>query len=121
MKRSIFFLFIFISISLLAHKKDTLYIKPFDKNVELKGYLKRNHLSLLNGNRRSDNFRLFQPNNPVDIGIGLTLRNTILSVSYGYGFDFMKDEEKGQTKIFDFQIHNYSRKFILDLFIYSEI
>lgn len=59
----------------------------------------------------------FMPNSPMNLGFGVSLNNTIINLSYGYGLSFMKDNEKGKTRAFDFQIHNYGRKFIIDLFI----
>ncbi len=57
------------------------------------------------------------PNNPVNIGLGFAKNNSVLSFSYGYGFDFLRDKSLGKTKSFDFQYHNYGRKFVFDIFI----
>jgi hypothetical protein len=57
------------------------------------------------------------PNNPPNIGLGITIKNTIIGFSYGYGADFMRDKKYGKTKSLDFQIHNYGQKIALDLFI----
>jgi len=60
--------------------------------------------------------RVFMPNNPVELGAGFSINNTVLSFGYGYGFDFMRDKEYGKTKSFDFQFHNYGRKHAFDFF-----
>lgn len=57
------------------------------------------------------------PNNPPNIGLGFSMNNTIVNVSYGQGFNFMRDKEKGKTKALDLQIHNYGKKFTFDVFI----
>ncbi len=59
----------------------------------------------------------FMPNTPMNLGLGISIKNTIIDFSYGQGLSFMKDKEKGRTKALDFQIHNYGRKFIIDLFV----
>lgn len=60
---------------------------------------------------------MYLPNNPVNIGLGISRKNSVLSFSYGYGFDFLRDKSLGKTKSFDFQYHNYGRKFTFDIFI----
>lgn len=59
----------------------------------------------------------FMPNTPMSLGFGISIKNTIIDLSYGQGLSFLKDGDKGKTKALDFQVHNYGRKFIIDLFI----
>lgn len=59
----------------------------------------------------------FMPNTPMSLGFGISIKNTIIDLSYGQSLNFMKEDDKGRTKALDFQIHNYGRKFIIDLFI----
>lgn len=58
----------------------------------------------------------YQPNNPMKIGAAFSINNTFINFKYSLGFASMTDEDKGQTKSFDFQIHQYSRRFLIDLF-----
>lgn len=59
----------------------------------------------------------YMPNNPMELGLGFSWNNTVLSFAYGYGFDFMRDKKLGKTKSFDFQMHHYDRKYVFDLFV----
>ncbi len=60
--------------------------------------------------------KIYMPNNPFEIGLGLSVNNTVLSFGYGYGFDFLRDKKYGKTRSFDFQFHNYGRKYAFDIF-----
>lgn len=61
--------------------------------------------------------KVYTPNNPPNIGLGISVKNTIINLSYGYGADFMRNKDYGKTKSFDLRIHNYGQKVVLDLFI----
>ncbi|WP_280744847.1 MULTISPECIES: DUF4421 family protein [unclassified Parabacteroides] len=58
----------------------------------------------------------YMPNNPMKLGLGISWKNTILSVAGGYGFDFMRDKKKGKTESLDLQYHHYDRKFLFDFY-----
>ncbi len=60
---------------------------------------------------------IYMPNNPAKIGLGLSWKNSILSVAGGYGFDFLRDKKRGKTQSLDLQYHHYDRKFIFDFFM----
>jgi len=108
----LFVYFLFVSCLCFA-QVDSTYIGFFDRNVALKSYVAKNFVFLSQDNPEVE----YMPNNPVNIGAGLSWKNTVLSFSYGYGFDFMRDKKKGKTESFDFQFHNYGRKFVFDVFI----
>ncbi|KIC00470.1 hypothetical protein OA93_02455 [Flavobacterium sp. KMS] len=94
---------------------DTTYIKPFENKLSLRTYMS---MKLISMEKEVDGkVKNFMPNNPMSLGFGVSINNTIINLSYGYGLSFMKDKEKGRTKALDFQIHNYGRKFIIDLFV----
>ena len=94
---------------------DSSYIKTFDHVLSVRFFISKEMLFLNQEN--SNESKTYMPNNPPKLGAGMSLNNTILSFSYGYGFDFMRDKELGKTRSFDFQLHNYGRKFVFDLFI----
>lgn len=94
---------------------DTTYIKPFENKASVRTYLSMKFISLQQ--ETNEDLKKFMPNTPMSLGFGLSVKNTIIDFSYGYGLSFLKDKEKGRTKALDFQIHNYGRKFIIDLFI----
>lgn len=59
----------------------------------------------------------YTPNNPPNIGLGFSIKNTIIDFSYGYGADFLRNRDKGKTTSFDFQLHSYGQKITFDLFV----
>lgn len=109
-----FFLF-FILTHFCQAQIDTTYIKPFDNKLSLRTYLSTKFI--LMEKEVDGKVKNFTPNTPMSLGFGVSINNTIINLSYGYGLNFMKDDDKGRTKALDFQIHNYGRKFIIDLFI----
>jgi len=93
---------------------DTTYIKPFENKFSLNTYLSTKFISL--EKEAHGEMKKFTPNTPLNLGLGVSINNTIINLSYGYGLNFMRDKEKGRTKALDFQIHNYGEKFVFDLF-----
>ncbi len=93
---------------------DSSYIGFFDRKTSIRPYFIEKFTALsheVNGNGDEIEYR---PNTPMGIGIGATYKN--ISLSGGYGFNFMRDKEKGKTKSIDFQYHHYARKFVIDFF-----
>ena len=115
MRTGIFLLFIF-SITHVEAQTDSSYIKTFEHKLAVKTYLSKNFI-FFTQKFKSEEEKTLMPNNPSNIGLGLSLNNTIINVSYGYGFSFLRNKKQGKTKAFDFQMHNYSRKFVFDLFV----
>lgn len=83
--------------------------------MALKVNLSKNFINLYHQDSSFE--REYLPNNPFSLGFGISIYNTVLSGSYGYPFDFTVEKDLGKTKIFDFQIHNYSKKFVADVFV----
>lgn len=115
MKTYFYFLLFFILPFFCNAQIDTIYIKPFENKLSLRTYLSMKFISM--EQEIDGDIKKFMPNTPMNLGFGVSLNNTIINLSYGYGMNFMKDKEKGKTKALDFQIHNYGRKFIIDLFV----
>lgn len=114
--KSYFFLFLIFLLPYFCKAQiDTTYIKPFQDELSIRTYLAMKFISMEQG--IDGEIKKFMPNAPMSLGLGVSVNNTIINLSYGYGLNFMKDKEKGKTKSLDFQIHNYGRKFIIDLFI----
>lgn len=108
---------VFLLFSFLAKgQPDSTYIKPFPEKFAIQGTIEKKLLVLTDEYKNSDS-KVYTPNNPVDLGVGLSINNTIISVGYGYGFDFMRDKERGKTESFDFQLHNFGQKYVFDIFI----
>lgn len=111
-----FFLLFFFMTSFLWAQRDSTYIRPYEHNFSVRTYLAINFLSM-EQQTGTEEYKKFMPNNPPNIGLGFSMNNTIVNVSYGQGFNFMRDKEKGRTKALDLQIHNYGKKFTFDVFI----
>lgn len=95
---------------------DSLYIAPYEKQNAVSVYFGKNYLSLNRSINSNDEIE-YIPNNPFTVGLGVTVANTIIDVSFGHGFQFLSEKENGKTKSFDFQLHHNARKFMVDLFI----
>lgn len=115
MKLYFYFSLFFILPYFCQAQIDTTYIKPFENKLSLRTYLSTKFI--LMEKEVDGKVKNFTPNTPMSLGFGVSINNTIINLSYGYGLNFMKDDDKGRTKALDFQIHNYGRKFIIDLFI----
>lgn len=92
---------------------DSSYIKPFQFQYAARGYVAKNALSLIFDSENGDE-TTFSPNNPVNLGLGFSWKNS--SLSFGYGFSSMREKDKGKTKTLDLQYHHYGEKWILDLY-----
>ena len=97
---------------------DSSYIGFYEQKLSVKLYLSKNFIWLSEVVEEDpEKDIVYMPNNPANLGVGLSWKNSVLSFSYGYGFDFLRDKEFGRTKSMDFQFHNYGRKHVIDLFI----
>ncbi|WP_430615435.1 DUF4421 family protein [Flavobacterium sp. JP2137] len=92
---------------------DSTYIKAFEFQYAARGYVAKNALSLII-DHKDETETIFAPNNPVNLGLGFSWKNS--SLSFGYGFSSMRDREKGTTKTLDLQYHHYGEHWILDLY-----
>lgn len=92
---------------------DSSYIQSYSHELSIKPHVYYRFTSLTH--EVDDNRKItYMPNSPVSTGIGVTYKN--YSISGGYGFGFMRDKKRGDTKALDFQYHYYGRKFIADIF-----
>ncbi|WP_281235498.1 DUF4421 family protein [Flavobacterium gelatinilyticum] len=92
---------------------DSSYIKTYPQRIRIMGYISSSFIQITDDNENN-----YIPNNRLTAGLGFAIKNTIFSFQPGYGFFPLKDnKEYGKSKTMDFQIHNYGRKMILDLFL----
>lgn len=108
-------LLLFIPTAMQA-QVDSTYIQSYKHIMAIHSYIAKDFLYLSQEFENGKN-GVYMPNNAPKLGLGLSVNNTIINLSYGVAFDFMRDRSKGKTKSFDFQLHNYSRQFVFDLFI----
>lgn len=94
-----------------AQKTDSLYIKNYPQKIKLMGYVATNSIEIDEENNN------YSPNYPLTTGIGFSIKNTIFAMQLGYSFIPLKNNDKyGKTKVVDFQVHNYGKRFLVDLF-----
>jgi hypothetical protein len=97
-------------------QRDTSYVGRFDRKMAISTYIVKDFAFLVQ-EFEPDRDIAYIPNTPASIGLGFSWKNAAFSLSYGYGFDFLRDKKLGRTKSVDFQFHNYGRMFAFDIFI----
>ncbi|MDU1892227.1 MAG: DUF4421 domain-containing protein [Dysgonomonas sp.] len=112
MKKILFFFLLFPC--LCPAQTDSTYIGFFEQELALRPYVYDKFTALSHEIGDHDEEVTYRPNNPFGIGLGITWKN--ISLSGGYGFDFMRNKKKGKTRSIDFQYHYYGRKFVMDFF-----
>lgn len=100
--------------SFFAQEKN-IYIADYEQKLILSVFTAKEFLNITVEDKNQD--VVYNPNNPVELGLGFSWKNSVLSFAYGYGFDFMRDKKLGKTKSFDLQFHHYNRRFVLDFFL----
>jgi hypothetical protein len=104
-------LFFFISESRAqTAEKDTNFVKSYNQKLLLTGYIADNTLPFAVAGKT------FSPNNLLNVGIGVAIKNTVINALYDVGLVRLKGPEYGKTSITDFQVHNYGTHLIMDLF-----
>lgn len=95
---------------------DTLYIKSYSDIFTPRIFLsnKRNAFSVID--KSNDNELNFEPNSPLNIGIGYTYSWFGLNFAFNLPFINNDNELYGKTTRLDAQTNIYTRKFALDLF-----
>lgn len=92
---------------------DSSYIRPFSQEFAIKPLLYYNYTSIIH-EIDEKNEETYRPNSPVSVGFNLAYKN--FSFTIGYGFNFMRDSKKGDTKSLDLQYHYFGRKIVTDVF-----
>lgn len=93
---------------------DSTYIGFYEQPLSVHTYFLDKFTALSHLREGEKDETTYRPNAPFGIGLGFSYKN--ISLSGGYGFDFMRDKKKGKTKSMDFQYHHYGQKFIYDIF-----
>ncbi|MCD0456400.1 DUF4421 domain-containing protein [Chryseobacterium sp. LC2016-27] len=109
--RAIPLLALMIGFQSQAQKTDSSYIASYNQKFRVISYVSTNYLQV------DDGVRNYTPNYPLTTGIGLAIKNTIISLDAGYSFFPLKNKNVyGRSKITDFQIHRYGRSSIVDFY-----
>jgi len=93
---------------------DTLYYESFPENIIGRFYFSKKYTAIeLEKSTNASRFR-YEPNTPLNMGIGVTYR--ALTINLAYGFPFLNPEDgKGKTKYLDLQTHVYTREWTVDV------
>src|SRR5678815_1322587 len=86
---------------------DTAYYVTFPDKITVRLYLSEKyvHLNFPSGGTADD--MEYKANPKLNLGVGITIKSFSLNLFNGFGFLNPKDDPKGQTKGFDFQVHLY--------------
>lgn len=107
--------FLFLHVNTLVAQEKNVYIADYKQKLIVTGFIAREFLFISVEDNNQD--VMYMPNNPAELGLGFSWKNSVLSFAYGYGFDFMRDKKLGKTKSLDFQFHHYSRMYVVDFFM----
>jgi hypothetical protein len=89
---------------------DTTYVEKYDQKMTIKSYISTNSIEI----EKKD--RYYRPNNTLNVGLGFSVKNTVIDLEYDFGILELGGKKRGKTKSVDFQVHRYGRHFLLDLF-----
>lgn len=115
MKKQVVIFILLLTSCMCRAQIDSSYIRPFEHRLSVRPYVAKTLLFMSQEFESGDEIS-YMANNPPKIGLGFSLNNTVISFGYGYGFDFMRDKKYGKTETLDFQLHNYGRKFVFDIY-----
>ena len=92
---------------------DTSYYESFSQGIVGRLYFSRKFTSL-ELEKASGSRLKYEPNTPLNMGVGITYH--MLTINLAYGFPFLNPENgKGKTKYLDLQTHFYAREWTIDL------
>jgi len=111
MRKAFLFLYPLLAPALYCRAQDTLFVAQYPQKMTASVYVANN--SLLLGSDTKD----YEPNSPLTVGVGFSIKNTVVSARLGYAVADLQGKEYGRTKVLDFQLHNYGRNFIADVFV----
>ena len=110
-----------IAPSITAKSQDTGddndYYTTFEEQITTRLYLAKKYTSLIMNAPEGIQSLRYRPNTLFTLGVNGSYK--ALSLSLGYGFNFLNPnkEEKGKTSSFDFQTHLYSTNWVTDIYI----
>lgn len=89
---------------------DSAYIKDYPQRISVRTFLGSDFLLLTAKNKQ------YSPNVPLLVGAGFSVKNSVFNIRLNQGLFSLNDKERGKSEITDFQIHNFRKKLIIDLF-----
>ncbi|GHT59337.1 hypothetical protein FACS18945_5590 [Bacteroidia bacterium] len=111
MKYCKYIVILILNISPALALTDSAYIQPYHQKFDIKIYSARDFINM--HEQKTD----YKPNNPMQLGVGIAVKNSILNLGYAFNIGSRLNDELPQTKTFDFQLHHYGRKYMLDFYL----
>lgn len=98
MLRIICLIFLLSLASFYIHAQtDSTYISSYGDVFSVRAYFAKDVLNLImDSDDRPEESGSYVPNNPPKLGLGFSINNTIISLSYGRSFNFMKDKQEAK-------------------------
>jgi hypothetical protein len=117
--RSVFFLLYLTAIANITQAQkivphDTTYFKSFPHSLTVRIYGIHKYGEFIIPSSDNTQDIKYVPNTKFSVGAGFTYNNFTLNGALGFGF-INKDNQKGETKSFNFQAHAYPNKWTVDL------
>jgi hypothetical protein len=84
-------LFLGLCSAVCRAQTDSIYVKSYPQKWAIKGFLLRNFIQVQDGEKE------YKPNNPVNAGLGISMRNIVLFMGI-YGLNSTKNKELGEVK-----------------------
>jgi len=106
-----YILLVFCACLSTAFAQDTRYIGSYHQKFDINTGASRDFVSL------QDNQKKYKPNNPMSLKLGFSVKNSIWALSYGFKIGSTINDKMPKTKFFDFQLHHYEQKYIIDLYL----
>lgn len=91
---------------------DSSYVHSYNSYLMPRFLVNRKYTRMELFNRDEDYSLRFIPNKTVSAGLGVTYKFATLNLSFGI---LKPDEERGETRNLDIQLHRYGRRFTTDL------
>ncbi|GHU95911.1 hypothetical protein FACS1894156_6240 [Bacteroidia bacterium] len=92
-----------------AAELDTTYVERYPHRLQVTAFTARNFLEMVEFDKT------YTPNNPISIGLGFAVRNSMIGFYYGFGIIPIPYGEGGQTQTIDLQYHHYGQWIVVDL------
>lgn len=96
-----------LTFSSFAQTVDSTYIENNKKIIMIMGFVSRNYIQI---------DKDYKPNSPINLGIGLSVKNTLLRFGLSLPVVSLNEDKYGKTENTDIQIHHFGRHFLFDLF-----
>lgn len=99
-----------------AEAQDAAFIQPNPKNYSVRPYVFVNILDIT-VNDEAQHETTYIPNNPFNIGASISHSEFPIAIDFSYSLQDKEEENRLRTQALDFQINQYGRFYVADLFL----